>query len=57
MHATAGEQNVLGSAMAEDKVEDDKAVDLVLDPGTCPSIIPTSSTDPKPTPRRGGAVA
>ena len=33
LHATPKEQNVLGSAMAEDLVDASKAVDLVLQPG------------------------
>jgi ectoine hydroxylase-related dioxygenase (phytanoyl-CoA dioxygenase family) len=33
MHATPGDQNVLGSAMEEDLVDDSRAVALVLEPG------------------------
>lgn len=33
MHATPGDANVLGSAMADDMVDAERAVDLVLEPG------------------------
>ena len=57
MHTTAGDQNVLGSAIAEDKVEADKAVDLVLDPGDLsvhhPNIVHGSKANTSPRRRCG----
>ena len=57
MHTTAGDQNVLGSAIAEDRVEADKAVDLVLDPGDLsvhhPNIVHGSKANTSPRRRCG----
>ena len=57
MHATSGDQNVLGSAMEDDKVQEDKAVDLVLQPGDVsvhhPNIVHGSNANTSPTRRCG----
>lgn len=57
MAATSGDQNVLGSAMEDDKVDEDKAVDLVLQPGDVsvhhPNIVHGSNANTSPTRRCG----
>ncbi len=57
MHATPGGGNVLGSAMADDKVDAERAVDLVLQPGDVsvhhPNIVHGSNANTSTTRRCG----
>ena len=48
--------NVLGSQMVPALVDEDQAVDIVLEAGGVSSTTPTSSTAQIPTPRASGAA-